>query len=280
MIAAGRRFWEAAGREWWVEPSTVAEFRCIPSWRVLPRTIPDYMLWYIRSGIATLTMGDHDYPLRAGDVLFVPPGELHSADHDPTCPLWTVTIHFTFRDAASAVVSVPRDDLPPVRCAAHEPHVFDTYISRLLILEALRPPEWRPLARALLLVVLTELQREHAQTLGASAVNRAASSAIAQALLRLEMEGEYYVTPGSLAQACGFSPAYFSRLFRQQFGCTPQHYLIARRIKRARHLLLESDLSVEQVAHTLGYRDVYFFTRQFKAQVGQPPAIFRRTAHP
>jgi len=41
---------------------------------------------------------------------------------------------------------------------------------------------------------------------------------------------------------------------------------------------VESDLSVRKIAQTLDYRDVYFFTRQFKSTVGQPPAAFRRAA--
>jgi len=102
--------------------------------------------------------------------------------------------------------------------------------------------------------------------------------AIAQALRCLESDGQYFVTPGTLAQACGFSTGYFSRLFRQQFGRTPQEQLVSRRIARARHLLMESDLSVQQVAQSLGYRDIYFFTRQFKQHVGQPPAAFRAAA--
>jgi AraC-like DNA-binding protein len=271
-------FWERAGQDWWVAVVSATEYRCAPEWRVLPRAIDDYMLWYVRGGVASLTLAGREYPLVPGDVLLVPPRVRHSAIHDPARPLWTVTTHFTFRDHAGKHVHPPADDLLPVRCATREPHVFDAYFARLLTLEAMRAPGWKAVGRSLLQVVLAELHREHIRAAVAPITGHHDGLTIAQALLRLELEGTDFPTPGSLARACGFSPAYFSRLFRHQFGCTPQQYLLARRIERARQLLLESDLSVKQVAHSLGYRDVFFFTRQFTAHVGQPPAAFRRAA--
>jgi AraC-like DNA-binding protein len=284
----GVAFWEAAGREWWVEVVSAVEFHCAPEWHVLPRTIPDYMLWYVRSGVATLAMEGQEYPLLPGDILLVAPGVVHSASHDPARPLWTVTTHFTFHTSVISssappdvlTLTVPAAARPPVRCSTWEPHVFDSYFTRLLTLEAARPPGWRTLARTLLLTVLCELWRENAEGARAPVRQRSDSPAIAEAVLRLEAEGQYFATPRGLAAACGFSPGYFSRLFRRQFACSPQQYLLARRIAHARHLLLESDLSIHQVARALGYRDVFFFTRQFRRHVGQPPAAFRRAARP
>ena len=278
MTYVGDAFWEAAGQEWWVEPVSVVEYRCAPEWHVRPRTIGDYMLWYGQGGVAALTMAGQQYPLLPGDMIFIPPGVVHSAVHDPARPLCTITAHFTFRDATGTALCPAPEVLPPPRCATREPHVFDTYFTRLLTLAALRMPGWQAIARALLLVVLTELWRESVQPRDALTKGRDDCPTMAQALLRLEAEGRYFATSRSLARACGFSPEYFSRLFRRQFGCTPQQHLVARRIERARHLLLESDLSVKQVAHSLGYRDVFFFTRQFAAHVGQPPASFRKAA--
>ncbi len=278
MTGTGSAFWAGAGQGWWVEPISLMEFHCAPEWHVLPRTIPDYMLWYGRAGVATLRMNGYDYPLLAGDVLLVPPGVVHAASHDPARPLHTITTHFVFRDAAGAPMPLASEDLPPVRCSPQEPLVFDAYFARLLTLEALGPPGRTAITSGLLLVVLAELWREHAQATATHPGTREEVLAIAQALRCLESDGQYFVTPGTLARACGFSTGYFSRLFRQQFGRTPQEHLVSRRIARARHLLMESDLSVQQVAQSLGYRDTYFFTRQFKQHVGQPPAAFRAAA--
>ncbi len=173
---------------------------------------------------------------------------------------------------------LPPELMLPLHRHLLEPHVFDGYFARLLVLLTLRPPGWAMVAGALLRLVLTEVCREDAQLAAVPRLGYDAYPAIAQTLLRLETDGLYSSTPGTLARSCGFSPGHFSRIFRQQFGCTPQRYLLQRRIDHARHLLQESDLAVRQIAQSLGYRDVYFFSRQFKALVGQPPAAFRRAA--
>jgi len=144
------------------------------------------------------------------------------------------------------------------------------------MLSALRSPAWQVISRSLYLALLAELYREDVQATLTHGYGRQNYPALAETLLQLEAEGRYFVHPGILAEACGFSLGHFSRIFHRQFGCTPQQYLLRRRIDRARHLLLESDLSVQQVAQALGYRDIFFFTRQFKAVAKQPPATFRR----
>lgn len=270
------RFWDGLGHSWTVEPVTVNEFHCPPEWRVLPRTLSDFTFWIVRDGRGELCCADQTYPMDAGDLLLVPPEVRHWATHDPSRPLWVVTAHFMPVLTAGGPRPLMPEALPPVRRHLIDPQVFDAYFARLLASRALQPPAWQMLARALYLVLLAELCREDMEARMTTANRWNCYPVIAQVLLKLEAGGRYFVHPRALATACGFSPSHFSRLFRREFGCTPQHYLLRRRIERAQHLLLESDLSVQQVAQTLGYRDVYFFTRQFTALAGQPPAAYRR----
>jgi len=50
-------------------------------------------------------------------------------------------------------------------------------------------------------------------------------------------------------------------------------------MNKARQLLRQSDLSIGQIAEATGYRDVYFFSRQFKFKTGQTPTKYRMTQH-
>src|SRR2546423_12016410 len=181
-------FWEAAGQGWWVELVSVVEYRCASEWHVRPRTIGDHMLWYGRGGVAAVTIAGREHPLLPGDIIFIPPGVVHAAVHDPAHPLWTITAHFTFRDATGTALCPAPEVLPPPRCLTREPHVFDTYFSRFLMLAALRMPGWQAVARVLLLVVLTELWRESVQPPDALTKGRDDCLTVAQALLRLDAE--------------------------------------------------------------------------------------------
>jgi len=52
--------------------------------------------------------------------------------------------------------------------------------------------------------------------------------------------------------------------------------MVRARVARARQLLLESDLSIKQIASELGYSSAFYFSRQFKAMTGGAPTDFRR----
>jgi len=71
------------------------------------------------------------------------------------------------------------------------------------------------------------------------------------------------------------SPEHCSRLFRQVSGHSPKEYMLNIRMTHARHMLSESNLSVGEIADRLGYRDLFFFSKQFKAKTGLAPTAFR-----
>jgi len=48
------------------------------------------------------------------------------------------------------------------------------------------------------------------------------------------------------------------------------------RLERAVTLLRESSQTISQISDALGYRDVGFFSRQFKQKMGFSPAMFRK----
>jgi YesN/AraC family two-component response regulator len=58
-------------------------------------------------------------------------------------------------------------------------------------------------------------------------------------------------------------------------GSSVQSYVIRTRIERAQHLLLYAGMNVTEVADALGYRDIFFFSRQFKQHTGKSPSEIR-----
>jgi AraC-like DNA-binding protein len=80
-----------------------------------------------------------------------------------------------------------------------------------------------------------------------------------------------------LAADWGMSVSTLRRRFRAATGTPLHEWAMQARILRARALLGDTDLPVKAIAERLGYRDVYFFTRQFRQRVGVPPATYRRS---
>lgn len=79
-----------------------------------------------------------------------------------------------------------------------------------------------------------------------------------------------------LASIAGLSRSYFGCAFRESTGMPPHQWLLQRRILKAKEYLLNSNLSVAQVALAVGFSDQAHFSRTFSRIVGAGPATWRR----
>ena len=79
----------------------------------------------------------------------------------------------------------------------------------------------------------------------------------------------------TLAGICGLSRSHLIRAFKQQNGLTPHAFLVDRRVRLARNLLLGGDPPVS-VAAAAGFADQAHMTRAFKARIGVTPGRFAK----
>lgn len=79
-----------------------------------------------------------------------------------------------------------------------------------------------------------------------------------------------------LLSKMGYSYEHLSRVFRKQYGLTPNEYIQSIRIEQAKHLLRQTDLIIAAIADRLGYADPIYFTRLFKRHTGMSPGKFRQ----
>ncbi|MNV82907.1 Arabinose operon regulatory protein [compost metagenome] len=87
---------------------------------------------------------------------------------------------------------------------------------------------------------------------------------------------ERNITIHELAEIAYMHPNYFIRLFKQQIGVPPIQYITRKKITKAKELLRSTQRSVGEIAHDLGFSDLYYFSKQFKKNVGQSPSEFRQ----
>jgi AraC-like DNA-binding protein len=84
------------------------------------------------------------------------------------------------------------------------------------------------------------------------------------------------LTADEIARHVGLSPRHFSRLFAQELGMTVQEYLSILRIKKAKDLLLNSDMDVTGIAYSLGFNSSQYFITCFKRIEHVTPKTYRR----
>ena len=81
---------------------------------------------------------------------------------------------------------------------------------------------------------------------------------------------------GKLSADASMSVSHFSRLFRKATGRSPSQYFIHMRMEVACQLLLESDLSIINVALNVGYDSPSHFAQLFRRHTGVTPREYRR----
>ena len=83
------------------------------------------------------------------------------------------------------------------------------------------------------------------------------------------------ITLQDLATVAGLSRMHFAAQFRTAIGMRPHEYLLKRRIERAEELLKQAEVSLVDVALTVGFQTQAHFTTVFKRFAGDTPHQWR-----
>ena len=81
----------------------------------------------------------------------------------------------------------------------------------------------------------------------------------------------------TLAALCGISTVYFRKLFLRITGTSPITYIHNLRIAKAKKMLQSDYDTLGEIAVSLGYPDIYTFSKTFKRQTGLSPTQYIKT---
>ncbi len=258
--------------------------RCEPGW-MLPGSwverLQDFDLWFVWAGRGRMILKDRRITLRPGICVWARPGRYYEAYQDADDRLGVSFIHFDLIDAAHPSRKVARP-IPPEVTDLRDVPLADAMMRR--IGELLRDPRHTDhaarTANALMRSLLIDLDYQASHQADLSGTQRLHRQVALQVAAHIDENPGDTHDIAALARHAGYCPDHLCRVFRAVTGQTLQSYTIRARINRARHLLLETELPVHQIAAALGYSDVFFFSRQFKQKAGQSPLAYRRQTGP
>jgi two-component system, response regulator YesN len=72
-----------------------------------------------------------------------------------------------------------------------------------------------------------------------------------------------------------FSSSYLTKIFREHTGMPPIRYLIEYRVKIAKGLLRDTNLTVKDIAERTGFVDQFYFSKCFKSYCGVTPTQYK-----
>lgn len=94
---------------------------------------------------------------------------------------------------------------------------------------------------------------------------------LGQVVQRMEQTIEEPISPSVLAEDVGMSTRQLERLFRRYLNRSPKRYYMELRLQKARNLLMQTELSVINVALACGFTSPSHFSKCYRAHYGATP---------
>lgn len=88
---------------------------------------------------------------------------------------------------------------------------------------------------------------------------------------------ERRITLNDVITYVGYSASHFSSKFKEATGSSPLAYFNRLKIEYACHLLLVTDIHINQICYKLGFEDSLYFSRLFSKIMGVSPRKYRET---
>lgn len=282
-------------REW--SPSIhYAQAQTLPPGKMNLRRLYDFELLYVSHGTARTNMGDRQYTLTAGQLIFLSPGVYHQNEIVSEPHAKFIGIHFDFFDELEvqgeddmvvneehprldkfAVEAVAPDFSPLSDNPVYIPGHYSVSLMEQLVHEfAMRRPGYELVCKALMMNILAHLLRaQFSRTKANSTVH---GTRIAEMMEAIERAPEADWSNKTLAAKLNMNEDHMAKLFKGIAGKPPGEYLAFIRHREARRWLRETELTVEEVGNRVGYADLHYFSRVFKHHEGLSPREYRKLA--
>ncbi len=197
--------------------------------------------------------------LRRGGIYLLPPERPFEATYR-RCKIKAFHVYLT--DGFGFPVGAELEGIPEIR----DQHLFDSIISAVGSgVDALWQAAAFQAAVAFCRPLFPELERR---------ASLSPNQRLVLEMVSTKPPGELRVA--DIAGKLCVSRAALSKSFERQFKLPLKSHIINVAIRKAKELLLNSDLSVSEIAFHLGYKEPCYFQRLFKKQVGLTPLSYRK----
>lgn len=244
-----------------INPMECGEEDCRPGYHVGPMAREYYLLHFIFSGKGTYRVHGRIYPVEKGQIFIIHPHDIVQYEADRNEP-W----HYSWVGFQAAVKL---------------PDAMGEYVLDL--------PQAEPLFRAMKDCDRSPVDTEYflcskvyelLAVLGRT--QPAPKSKTAEHMLQAKnyIDTNYIaqITVEQIADQLGINRCYFSTAFKKHIGRSPQQYLMDVRLEKAAELMLSHGYTVSAAALSVGYADIFNFSKMFKRKYGMSPTAYASAA--
>lgn len=209
--------------------------------------------------------------VHAGDVFVLFPGEWHRFRPCFETGWNECWVGFDGDYARHLMQAFFPPQTPVLRGAAT--HEVSTLMTRIVKRYKEAAPQHTPLIVSDIIALITRLVLLSRS--GLTAEQRTNQSKLALARNWLLEHAFESVEPARVCESVGMSYSALRKAFKEETGYAPHEYVLEIRLNRAKALLLQTDMTVTQVAAQSGFSSVFYFTRFFTKRMGCAPRVWR-----
>lgn len=247
---------------------------------------------YIFKGIMEVKIEGQSYIAEEGDILFIPPNQLHEAlaYNNSSCAFFAIVFDSSFIESHFSDLIQQSYIDPLIKFASkHTLHATNAlpniaklrkYVIKIIDDFALKEPFFELSLKANLLIFLKNLYVNKERLIQVDqhidSKNALISYKCKKVVLYLEENYKSRITLEDVSTHVGFSKEHFCRFFKKNFRMSFVTYLNQMRVKKAEYLLLNTDLKVIDIALESGFEDSNYFTTTFKKETKLTPSDYRK----
>lgn len=229
-----------------------------------------YKLHYVHSGKGYLTANHREYTVTAGQIFACYPNEIvyYRADSDdPWKYSWVafngLNSDFYFERAGlsknNLVIDCPKKQV--IEHAFHE------------ILSTEQSAANKDLSyMGYLYLILSSIVDKSPLVKNTSN----STEYVKEAITYIKKNFDQPITISDISANLSLDRKYFSKIFKRELQMSPHEYLINYRLTRACELMRTTNLSIAEIATTVGYDNQFSFSRVFKKYKGVSPSDYRK----
>jgi AraC family transcriptional regulator, arabinose operon regulatory protein len=233
--------------------------------------IDEYLLaWCIR-GEGIVVLAGEQVPLESGQFFISPPGETFKYYSVLKQNSRFLVAGFGGTPMPDMECSIVRNLVPSVNnMVANRELLFDEIFNNLMKGYYMSNLEYINFCFGHLLATFVYANRNSDDLADES------NPVVYRAIAFLEKNLHRKLTLKQIALEAGFSPTYFTTLFRRETNYAPLSYFSHLKILKACEYLDYTRMKVKDISFKLGFTDPYYFTRDFKLKMGMSPREYRR----
>lgn len=243
----------------------------VSEYRHATRRITSYELIFVRKGRLAMFEEEASFTVEPGEFLLLRPDRLHGGTRTVSGDLTFYWLHF--RPVGGADQTIGKQDITiPQHGPVSRPDHLTVLFRRFLDDQEsgwLTPMIGSTLLELMLLEICAEAYIRRR-------VGRSPEALANKALALIRSNLSEGLSTAWIAEEMNCNPDYLGRIFKGATGDTLTEAIHRQRVAKARSMLLDSKLKINQISRGCGFGEPAYFRRIFKKYVGVSPRSFRK----